>query len=147
MKQLQRLKVIWASKKRKSIMLEAEALSPAQIALYAEKYQKMRKHSVEHFIACHITTPEGNRQYDLRNDDFMRKWVYKAQKESGIVYFTGMNEITLNCLRYLVMREEVCWHTRTDRMALNSADGIKKSKEQFDALAENCKFYHANNGK
>lgn len=123
--------------------MQEEKLSPAQVAIYADKYLKMRKHSVELFLDCHITTAEGAIQFDLRNHDLLRKWQYKIEKESGILYYSEMNDIELHCLRYLAMREESCWHIKSVRLALNSPENVKKSKEQFDSLAENYKLHHA----
>lgn len=130
-----------------------EKMSCDQIALYAQKYLKMRNHSVERFLDCDITTPEGIRQYDLRNDELLRKWQYEIQKESDILFFEGMHEDALNCLRYLAMREEGCWHiarkqhttnkgVKIGKLSLNSPEEVKKSKDDFDALAENHSFYH-----
>lgn len=129
-----------------------EKLSDAQVALYSEKYLKMRRNSVAR-LSRHLTTEEGNRQYDLRNSTILRKWSYQVQRESGLLYFVGMVEIELNCLRYLAMREEACWHMprekqTTDkgfiltRLTLDSVDNVRKTREQFDWLSENPKFHH-----
>lgn len=127
-----------------------EKLSDAQVALYAEKYLKMRIHSVQSMPVTLRSIHDLSKMYDARNDDILYKWLFRVQDESGINHCRSLPEVELNCLRYLAMREESCWHDLTDNFPkvrfsiknLNTPTSVIKNKHIFDMLADNPKLYH-----